>query len=71
MAIPAIFAFPMLRVVSNGCQRDGWMCILGAVHVRQQIHEPDGWEEIEINFPDQLLLLLWRPCQLLGDLDLL
>jgi hypothetical protein len=38
---------------TNGFHRN----ILGSVHVTQQVHQPDRWQEEEIDLPDQLLLL--------------
>jgi hypothetical protein len=45
--------------------------VLGAVHVRQQVHEPYCWQQEQVNLPDELLLFFGRPCELASNLNLL
>jgi hypothetical protein len=48
----------VLAATTRGIVVDILLC---AVHVRQQVHEPDGWQQEEVNLLDKLLLFLGCP----------
>lgn len=71
-AIPAIFALPMLGRKVREARRLVLTCwhSLGPVHVGEQVHDPDVWQQAQVDLADKLLLFLLSPEDLLADFNM-
>ena len=45
--------------------------LLGSVHIRQEVHDPDAGQEEHVNLAYKLLFLFFGPCQATIDLNML